>query len=127
MRESESIVGVNLAATVSCDKARAVGEGDLPQSHAFAVASAASDRRYKVVAYDCGVKDSILHNLVRCGCDVTAVPWDTPADDVLAMGPDGVFLSQRSRATPKRSRAPTARWRSCSARCRCSVSAWGTR
>ncbi len=93
VRESESIVGVNLAATVSCDKARSVGEGDLPQSHAFAVTSASDGARYKVVAYDCGVKDSILHNLVRCGCDVTAVPWDTPADDVLALNPDGVFLS----------------------------------
>ncbi len=46
-----------------------------------------------MVAYDCGAKKSILHNLVRVGCDLTVVPWDTPAEDVLALNPDGVFLS----------------------------------
>ena len=49
--------------------------------------------KYKVVAYDCGAKLSIFQNLVRVGCELTAVPWDTPAEDVLAMNPDGVFLS----------------------------------
>jgi carbamoyl-phosphate synthase small subunit len=48
---------------------------------------------FKVVAYDCGMKDGILQNLLRAGCDVTVVAWDTPAEDVLAMQPDGVFLS----------------------------------
>ena len=49
--------------------------------------------RHKVVAYDCGVKRGILEGLVRAGCDLTVVPWDTPAQQVLDMNPDGVFLS----------------------------------
>jgi carbamoyl-phosphate synthase small subunit len=49
--------------------------------------------RFKVVAYDFGIKRNILRNLVASGCDVTVVPADTPAEEVLAMNPDGVFLS----------------------------------
>jgi carbamoyl-phosphate synthase small subunit len=48
---------------------------------------------YKVVAYDFGVKHNILRLLVEQGCDVTLVPAQTPAADVLAMQPDGVCLS----------------------------------
>jgi len=48
---------------------------------------------YKVVAYDFGVKHNILRLLVKQGCDVTVIPATTPAKDVLAMQPDGVFLS----------------------------------
>ncbi len=49
--------------------------------------------RFKVVAYDYGVKRNILRILVDRGCDVTVVPARTPATEVLAMNPDGVFLS----------------------------------
>ncbi|MBW3139918.1 glutamine-hydrolyzing carbamoyl-phosphate synthase small subunit [Halomonas denitrificans] len=49
--------------------------------------------KYKVVAYDYGVKQNILRMLVDRGCDVTVVPAQTPASEVLAMNPDGVFLS----------------------------------
>lgn len=90
VRESESIVGVNLAKTVSRNAAQ--GFDELPASHSFAVAGPAEER-YNVVAYDCGVKKSILQGLVRVGCKLTVVPWDTPAEEVLAMNPDGVFLS----------------------------------
>lgn len=55
--------------------------------------SARAGRRFKVVAYDFGVKRNILRLLVDHGCDVTVVPATTPAADVLAMNPDGVFLS----------------------------------
>ncbi len=48
---------------------------------------------YKVVAYDFGVKHNILRMLAERGCDITVVPAKTPASDVLAMQPDGVFLS----------------------------------
>ncbi|OCR22025.1 carbamoyl phosphate synthase small subunit [Pseudomonas syringae] len=54
---------------------------------------AASDLKYHVVAYDYGVKLNILRMLVERGCRVTVVPAQTPASDVLAMNPDGVFLS----------------------------------
>ncbi|MFD2755552.1 glutamine-hydrolyzing carbamoyl-phosphate synthase small subunit [Comamonas terrae] len=49
--------------------------------------------RFKVVAYDFGVKKNILRMLAERGCHVTVVPAQTPAKDVLAMNPDGVFLS----------------------------------
>jgi carbamoyl-phosphate synthase small subunit len=55
--------------------------------------NAASDRRYRVVAYDYGIKQNILRLFVDHGCDVTVVPAKTSSDDVLAMKPDGVFLS----------------------------------
>ena len=51
------------------------------------------DTRYRVVAYDYGTKLNILRLLASHGCDITVVPAQTPAADVLAMKPDGVFLS----------------------------------
>ena len=51
------------------------------------------ETKFKVVAYDFGIKHNILRMLVDRGCDVTVVPAQTPASDVLAMSPDGVFLS----------------------------------
>ncbi|WP_404365047.1 glutamine-hydrolyzing carbamoyl-phosphate synthase small subunit [Marinobacter sp.] len=49
--------------------------------------------RFKVVAWDYGIKLNILRMLTSRGCDVTVVPPTTPASEVLAMSPDGVFLS----------------------------------
>eukprot|EP00892_Ulva_mutabilis_P009362 jgi/Ulvmu1/6799/UM309_0004.1 len=49
--------------------------------------------RFNVVAYDFGIKTNILRRLVSLGCAVTVVPASTPAADVLAMNPDGVFFS----------------------------------
>ena len=53
----------------------------------------ASELPYHVVAYDYGVKLNILRMLVARGCRVTVVPAQTPAAEVLALNPDGVFLS----------------------------------
>ena len=53
----------------------------------------AREPRYHVVAYDFGIKLNILRRLVQSGCRVTVVPALTPAEDVLALNPDGVFLS----------------------------------
>ena len=92
VQASPSIVGVNLAAGVSCGVPYAFGTADLPASHAFAVAAPAKPR-HRVVVYDCGVKRSILEGLARAGCALEVVPWDTPAAEVLAAAPDGVFLS----------------------------------
>ena len=50
-------------------------------------------QRFKVVAYDCGIKWNILRQLVQNGCEVTVVPASTSAADVLKLDPDGVFLS----------------------------------
>jgi len=61
-------------------------EGGYPQVDA-------STLKYKVVAYDFGIKYNILRCLVDSGCDVTVVPANFPAADALAMNPDGIFLS----------------------------------
>jgi len=53
----------------------------------------ASELPYHVVTYDFGVKHNILRMLVERGCQLTVVPATTPASEVLAMQPDGVFLS----------------------------------
>jgi len=51
------------------------------------------DPKFKVVAFDFGIKRNILRLLADRGCDVTVVPAQTPVAEVLAMNPDGVFLS----------------------------------
>ncbi len=53
----------------------------------------ADAKRYSVVAIDCGVKTTILRNLVMAGCDVEVVPADTSAAAILERKPDGVFVS----------------------------------
>ncbi|MDF1588360.1 MAG: glutamine-hydrolyzing carbamoyl-phosphate synthase small subunit [Gammaproteobacteria bacterium] len=53
----------------------------------------AAPERFHVVAYDFGAKSNILRMLVERGCKLTVVPAQTSAEDVLAMNPDGVFLS----------------------------------
>jgi len=52
-----------------------------------------TEPRFHVVAYDFGVKRNILRMLVDRGCSVTVVPATTPADEALALKPDGIFLS----------------------------------
>jgi carbamoyl-phosphate synthase small subunit len=56
-------------------------------------ASVSTKSRYKVVAYDYGVKAQLLRDLNARGCDVTVVPADYAAEKVMALKPDGVFLS----------------------------------
>lgn len=88
------LVGENLVQTVSSPEPHSFTADDLPVEHEFALSACATRRApYRVVAYDCGVKRGILEGLVRAGCSLTVVPWDTPASEVLAMHPDGVFLS----------------------------------
>ena len=55
--------------------------------------AAAEERRHRVVAYDFGIKQNILRLLVDYRCDVTVVPAKTSAEDILALKPHGVFLS----------------------------------
>jgi carbamoyl-phosphate synthase small subunit len=82
--------GMDLAKVVSVGKSYSWSEGiyDL-DSTSFNQPS----KRFKVVAYDYGVKLNILRLLAEQGCDITVVPAQTPAAEVLAMKPDGVFLS----------------------------------
>jgi carbamoyl-phosphate synthase small subunit len=60
------------------------------QAYQFA---AVGEERFHVVCYDFGVKTNSLRELARAGCRVTVVPASTPATEVLALKPDGVFLS----------------------------------
>ncbi len=55
--------------------------------------SRTSNPRYHVVAIDCGMKLNIIRMLNRSKCNVTVVPYDTDAEDILALHPDGVFIS----------------------------------
>ena len=84
------INGMDLAQVVTCDKPYSwtqrewdltSGYGDVEQT------------QYHVVAYDFGVKRNILRKLAERGCKVTVVPAKTSAADVMALKPDGVFLS----------------------------------
>ncbi|WP_091511029.1 glutamine-hydrolyzing carbamoyl-phosphate synthase small subunit [Microbulbifer yueqingensis] len=90
-REFAGLKGMDLAKVVSTKEAYPFNEGtwELGQGHKPAPAA----QPYKVVAYDYGVKRNILRMLVDRGCELTVVPAQTPASEVLAMKPDGVFLS----------------------------------
>ena len=67
-------------------------EGELATGDTV-IAIAPSSARYHVVAYDFGVKRNILRMLADRGCRMTVVPAQTPAAEVLALKPDGIFLS----------------------------------
>ena len=86
----------------------------------------AADAPFHVVAYDFGIKRSILASSSRAGCHVEVVPASTPAADVLAREPDGVFLSNGP-GDPAAVAGAAARCAGCSARCRSSASASATR
>ena len=89
-RAAPSIVGRDLVQEVTCQEPYRWDEGTWTLASGYSQAPAS---RYQVVAYDFGIKRNILRNLVSQGCAVTVVPAETPAKDVLAMKPDGVFLS----------------------------------
>jgi len=90
--EFPGLKGVDLAKVVTTDEVYSWDEGtwDLDPKQS---AKHLDSPQFKVVAYDFGVKKNILRMLVDRGCQVTVVPAQTPAKDVLAMQPDGVFLS----------------------------------
>ncbi len=89
-RKAPSIVGRDLVKEVTCEAPYNWSEGTWSLEEGYAEAKQA---KYKVVAFDFGIKRNILRNLVSAGCEVTVVPATTTADEVLAMNPDGVFLS----------------------------------
>jgi len=91
---SPSMSGLDLATKVTCEKPYSWDEVDTtPFALPARVQEGSTGRRFKVVAYDYGIKRNILRRLVRYGCVVTVVPAGYPARDLLAMKPDGVFLS----------------------------------
>ena len=84
------LVGMDLAKVVSCDKTYQWEESTWELGAGY---GRLESPRLKVVAYDFGVKRNILRELVARGCRVIVVPAQTPADEALALKPDGVFLS----------------------------------
>ena len=76
------LVGMDLAKEVTCEKPYPWQEGTWQLGQGF---TKPASSRFKVVAYDFGVKRNILRMLVDRGCDVTVVPAATPASEVLAM------------------------------------------
>ena len=89
-----SIIGRDLAAVVTCEKAYRWTEGSREWSPSLGEKTAVgATHRWHVVAYDFGVKRNILRRLVDVGCEVTVVPASTTAPQVEALKPDGIFLS----------------------------------
>ncbi|HZV53556.1 MAG TPA: glutamine-hydrolyzing carbamoyl-phosphate synthase small subunit [Rhodocyclaceae bacterium] len=89
-RAFPGLAGMDLAKVVTVDKPYdwtegewCLGKGFVPQQNP----------KFHVVAYDFGVKRNILRMLAQRGCKLTVVPAQTSAKDVLALNPDGVFLS----------------------------------
>jgi len=91
-RSSPSMAGLELATRVSTRETYTWSLPVEPCSPTDQVPPAA-EPRFHVVAYDFGIKRNILRRLVTAGCRVTVVPATTAAEQVLALKPDGVFLS----------------------------------
>jgi carbamoyl-phosphate synthase small subunit len=99
-RKLPTMAGQELASRVTSPKKYEWSKGSIDLAAAKSLDAAAAnsrnasgDRRRRVVAYDYGIKQNILRLFVDHGCDVTVVPAKTSAEDVLALKPDGVFLS----------------------------------
>jgi len=89
-RAAPSMAGQDLARVVSCTSSYQWTEGAWALGEGFQPAGAT---RWHVVAYDFGIKHNILRLLAERGCRLTVVPAETPAEAVVALAPDGVFLS----------------------------------
>lgn len=77
-KNAPSMVGADLVKEVTVDEPYSWGDGG---------------GSYKIVAFDYGMKTNIVRQLAKAGCDIRVVPAATSADEVLAMDPDGIFLS----------------------------------
>lgn len=89
-RAFTGMVGQDLASAVSIDEQQSWQQG---MWHLGAGPATPAEAKYHVVAYDFGVKHSILRLLVDRGCRITVVPARTSAEAVLALNPDGIFLA----------------------------------
>jgi carbamoyl-phosphate synthase small subunit len=94
-KASPEMTGLDLAKNVTCDAPYKWDEIDRTP-YALSprgVRVQKNGQRYKVIVFDYGVKRNILRRLTSYGCDLTVVPASYSADQVLAMNPDGIFLS----------------------------------
>eukprot|EP00878_Enallax_costatus_P001809 GHUV01001967.1.p1 GENE.GHUV01001967.1~~GHUV01001967.1.p1 ORF type:complete len:464 (+),score=105.30 GHUV01001967.1:62-1453(+) len=95
MTKNWTIVGQDLLSVVSC-KEPYEWKDPTDEEWEFngdAKQAAAAPKRFKVVAYDFGIKHNILRRLASFGCQIIVVPADYPAEKVMQMNPDGVFFS----------------------------------
>ena len=106
-KASPGLVGIDLVCNVTCAAPYDWDEGkwELGEGYKHRAAQTEDTKKRKsktgsfsspafsVVAYDYGIKYNILRNLAESGCRVRVVPASTPAEDVLALDPDGIFLS----------------------------------
>ena len=89
-QNAPSMAGLDLAKVVSTPETYAWEQTEWTLGQGF---GQLENPRFHVVAYDFGVKRNILRMLVSRGCKLTVVPAQTPAAEVLALNPDGIFLS----------------------------------
>ena len=94
-RSFPGLKGMDLAREVTCAASSAWNRGvwSLEGEHRGDSHPIREEGRFRVIAYDFGVKRNILRLLADHGCDTRVVPAQTPASEVLAQNPDGVFLS----------------------------------
>ena len=97
VREWPGLDGRDMVKEVTCEESYYWGgdAGDkwITRKDNSILANRISDSQYRIIAYDFGIKKNILRHLASYGANVTVVPADTTADEVLAMKPDGIFLS----------------------------------
>ncbi len=92
-QNSPGLVGKDLVKEVTCQAAYDWEEGEWEILNGKTSIKPAVDKKHFVVAYDFGIKRNILRKLADAGCRVRVVPASTTAEEVLALNPDGVFLS----------------------------------
>ena len=79
IKELESFALLGAVPSVSCEKTYSV--------------PSETEKKFSVVLIDYGAKKNIIRSLTKRGCDVTVVPYDTSAEDILSLAPDGIMLS----------------------------------
>lgn len=104
-KASPGLIGRDLVKNVTCSQPYDWNEGKWELKRGYKTRREAQSKgrstrgatfispAYFVVAYDYGIKHNILRNLAESGCRVKVVPAETPAEEVLALNPDGIFLS----------------------------------
>jgi carbamoyl-phosphate synthase small subunit len=92
-QNSRKLVGRDLVKEVTCQEPYDWKEGEWEFLNGKTSLKPRVNKKYFVVAYDLGIKRNILRKLVEAGCRVRVVPASTPPDEVLALKPDGVLLS----------------------------------
>jgi carbamoyl-phosphate synthase small subunit len=92
-RKSPNLTGKDLVKEVTCKSSYDWNENEWTIHRGKTELKEMKDRPYNVLVYDFGVKRNILRKLTLVGCNVKVVPASTPADEVLAKKPDGIFLS----------------------------------